>query len=124
MRFLGGFGVRLARRSRWLARRLWLVAALEVALITHRHWRRLDADERRRLTELARKSRGKPSNLSGRERDEAAELLEKLDYAELRRHRRGHAPSLPANPEDGGVRARAAGTGAAPEARSGRDLEG
>jgi hypothetical protein len=83
MRFLGGFGVRLARRSRWLARRLWLVAALEVALITHRHWRRLDAAERKRLTELARKSRGKPSNLSGRERDEAAELLEKLDYAEL-----------------------------------------
>ena len=83
MRFLGGFGVRLARRSRWLARRLWLVAALEVALITRRHWRRLDGGERRRLTELARKSRGKPSNLSRRERDEAAELLEKLDYAEL-----------------------------------------
>jgi hypothetical protein len=83
MSFLGGLGVRLARRSRWLARRLWIVAALEVALLTRRHWRRLDPDERRRLTELARKSKGRPSNLSNRERDEAANLLEKLDYAAL-----------------------------------------
>jgi hypothetical protein len=86
MRFLGRFGVRFARRSRWLAQRLWLVAALEIAWITRSHWRRLDAEERRRLTELARKSRGRPSKLSGRERREAAELLEKLDYAELGGH--------------------------------------
>ena len=45
MRFLGRFGLRIARRSRWLARRLWLVAASE--------------------------------------RREAAELLEKVNYAEL-----------------------------------------
>jgi hypothetical protein len=83
MRFLGRFGVRFARRSRWLAQRLWIVAALEIALITRSHWRRLDAEERRRLTELARKSRGRPSKLSDRERREAAELLEKLDYAEF-----------------------------------------
>ena len=83
MNFLGGLGIRLARRSRWLARRLWIVAALEVALATRSHWRRLDPDERRRLTELARKSRGRPSNLSDREREEAAELLDKLDYAEF-----------------------------------------
>lgn len=83
MGFLGRFGIRSARRSRWLARRLWIVAALEVALITRRYWRRLDSDERKRLTELARKSRGRPSNLSERERREAADLLEKLDYAEF-----------------------------------------
>lgn len=83
MNFLGGLGIRVARRSRWLARRLWIVAALEVALATRSHWRRLDPDERRRLTELARKSRGRPSNLSDREREEAAELLDKLDYAEF-----------------------------------------
>jgi hypothetical protein len=61
-----------------------LVAALEVAMITRRHWRRLDQDERRRLVELARKSKFRPStNLSARERREASELLQKLDYAEL-----------------------------------------
>jgi hypothetical protein len=83
MRFLGRIGLRIARRSRWLARRLWLVAAFEIALITRSHWRRLEPEERRRLSELLRKSRGRPSRLSAREREEAAELLEKLDYAEL-----------------------------------------
>lgn len=83
MRFLGRIGVRIARRSRWLARRLWLVAAFEIALITRSHWRRLDPGERRRLSELLRKSRGRPSRLTPREREEAAELLEKIDYAEL-----------------------------------------
>jgi hypothetical protein len=75
--------MRLARRSRWLAQRLWLIAALEAAWIANRHWRRLEPDERARLRELVRKSRGRPSRLSDRERDEAAELLRKLDYAEL-----------------------------------------
>jgi hypothetical protein len=79
----GAVGRRFARRSRWLAERLWVIAALEAAWIANRHWRRLDPDERARLRELARKSRGRPSNLTARERDEAAELLRKLDYAEL-----------------------------------------
>jgi len=80
---IGSIGVRFARRSRWLARRLWLVAAVEIALITRSHWRRLEPEERRRLSQLLRKSRGRSSRLSRRERREAAELLEKLDYAEL-----------------------------------------
>jgi hypothetical protein len=55
-----------------------------VALITRRHWRRLEPDERRRLLELARKSKGRTGrNLSAQERREATELLEKLDYAQL-----------------------------------------
>ena len=74
---------RTARRSQWLARRLWLIAALEVAWIARGHWRRLEPDERVRLRELARKSRGRPSRLTERERREAAELIEKLDFAEL-----------------------------------------
>jgi hypothetical protein len=74
---------RFARRSRWLAERLWLIAALEVAWIANRHWRRLDREERRRLRKLLLKSRGRPSRLNGRERREADELLRKLDYAEL-----------------------------------------
>jgi hypothetical protein len=83
MRFLGGLGVRIARRSRWLAQRLWLVAAAEIALRTRRHWRRLDREERRRLARLLTKSRGRPSRLTEGERREAAELLDKLDYAAL-----------------------------------------
>jgi hypothetical protein len=84
MALIGRIAGRFARRSRWLAQRLWLVAALEVALIGRRHWRRLDQEERKRLVELARKSKLRPSaNLSAPERREASELLRKLDYAEL-----------------------------------------
>ncbi|HEX2358226.1 MAG TPA: hypothetical protein VHH72_00265 [Solirubrobacterales bacterium] len=71
-------------RSRWLARRLWMVMVADVLLTTRRHWKRLEPQERERLIELARKSGGRPSkNLSGRERREATELLDKLGYVEL-----------------------------------------
>jgi hypothetical protein len=80
---LGRLGRRAARRSRWLAQRIWLVAAAEIALITRRHWRRLEPKERRHLWELLRESRGRPSRLSAADRREASELLEKLDYARL-----------------------------------------
>jgi hypothetical protein len=83
MGLIGGVSRRVARRSRWLAERLWLIAALEAAWIANRHWRRLDPDERSRLRALVRKSRGRPSKLTEGERAEAAELLRKLDYAEL-----------------------------------------
>ena len=83
MRLLSRMSARFARRSRWLAERLWLIAAAEVALITRSHWRRLDREERRRLIALARKSRLRPSRLSDAERREAAELLDKVDYAHL-----------------------------------------
>jgi hypothetical protein len=83
VRFLGRTAGRFARRSRWLAERLWLVAAAEVALITRRHWRRLEPHERRRLLTLLRKSRLRPSRLSRTERREVTELLDKLNYAEL-----------------------------------------
>jgi hypothetical protein len=81
--FFGRIAARFARRSRWLAERLWLVAALEVAWIANRHWRRLDRDERRRLRQLLIKSRGRRSRLTASERREADALLQKLDYAEL-----------------------------------------
>jgi hypothetical protein len=80
---IGRISRRLARRSRWLAERLWLIAAFEAAWIANRHWRRLEPEERARLLELARKSKGRPSKLTESERDEAAELLRKFDYAEL-----------------------------------------
>jgi hypothetical protein len=83
MAVIGRIGTRWARRTRFLAERLWLVSALEVAWIARRHWRRLAPDERRRLIELARKSKGRTSKLNAGERREAAELLEKLDYAQF-----------------------------------------
>ena len=83
MSLIGGIGRRGLRRSRWFARRLWLIAAAEVALTTRRHWKRLDPDERARFIELARKSRGRPSKLTKREADELAILLEKLGHIEL-----------------------------------------
>ena len=71
-------------RSKWLARRLWLIAVAEGALVSWRHWKRLEPDERGRLLALAKKSQGRPSkNLSARERREAHELLDKLGHIEL-----------------------------------------
>jgi hypothetical protein len=80
MGLLGRVTGRFARRSRWLAERLWVIAAIEIGWLANRHWHRLDKDERRRARELLIKSRGFPSRLSARERREAERILEKLDY--------------------------------------------
>jgi hypothetical protein len=80
---IGAMANRFARRSHWLAERLWVVAAIELGWIANRHWRRLDKNERRRARELLIKSRGMPSRLSARERREAQALLGKLDYPEF-----------------------------------------
>jgi hypothetical protein len=80
---IGRIGKRLARRSRWLGERLWVIAALEGAWIANRHWHRLDRVERRRLRELVLRSRGRPSRLTPAERREADELIQKLDYPEF-----------------------------------------
>lgn len=79
-----GWGSRkVAMRSRWLARRLWIIAAADVALASRRHWKRLDEKEQDRLVEIARKWRGRNSNLTSRERREAEQLLNKLGHIEL-----------------------------------------
>ena len=84
MGLIGGISRRVARRSRWLAERLWMIAVAEVAWTSWGHWRRLDPDERDRLVHLARKSKGRPSkNLTERERREAEGLLDKLGHIEL-----------------------------------------
>jgi hypothetical protein len=84
MGLIGGMSRRAARRSRWLAERLWLIAVVEVAWTSWGHWRRLEPDERNRLVQLARKSKGRPStNLTDREQREAGELLDKLGHIEL-----------------------------------------
>jgi hypothetical protein len=82
-RLIAWSGRRAVARSRWLAERLWFIAAIQVAWLANRHWRRLEPEERRRLRELIRKSRGRPSRLSRKERAEAEVLLQKLDFAEF-----------------------------------------
>ena len=79
----GRLGKRIAIRSRWLAKRLWLVAVAESGWTAWRHWHRLEPGERQRLLALARKSRGRPSNLSAAERREADGLLGKLGHMEM-----------------------------------------
>ena len=77
-------GRRIARRSEWLAKRLWIIAAADIALTARRHWKRLEPDERDRLTALARKSRGRPGrNLTSREQKDLDRLLDKLGHWEL-----------------------------------------
>src|SRR3954462_6197770 len=82
-RLIAWSGRRAAQRRRWLAERLWFIAAIEVAWLANRHWRRVEPGGPRRLRELIRKSRGRPSKLSNKERREAEDLLQKLDFAEL-----------------------------------------
>src|SRR3954469_11855106 len=84
MGLITGITSRVARRSRWLAERLWFIAVAEVAWTSWGHWRRLEPRERDRLVHLARKSRGTPTKpLTAAERREAGELLDKLGHIEL-----------------------------------------
>ena len=78
----GGLGRGLATRSKWLAKRFWIVMVADVLLTSRRHWKRLDGPERARLFDLAQKSKGRPSNLSAKERKEGSELLDKVGHIE------------------------------------------
>ena len=73
-----------AARGRWLARGAWLLAAGEVVLAVRDHIAgRLSEKERRRMVEIVRSSKGRPSNLSDRERKELQTLLAKVEPREL-----------------------------------------
>jgi transposase len=56
----------------------WVVFA-QVGVVIARRWRALSAKDRARLARLARASRGRPGNLSAKERAELRSLLRKLD---------------------------------------------
>ena len=56
-----------------------LLAAAEIGILAHRHVTRLDATERRRVAELVRTGRGRPSRLSDEERSELGELVAKME---------------------------------------------
>ncbi len=72
---------RAAQRLPWLRRlplaRLVLLA--EVAILAKAHFERLSPKERRRLVLLAREARGRPQNLSERERREFERLIAKVE---------------------------------------------
>ena len=65
-----------AKKWTWWGR---LVAIAEVALIAKRHLDRLGPGEIGELRELLVKSKGKPNNLSARERKRVQELVKKLE---------------------------------------------
>jgi hypothetical protein len=73
-----------AARGRWLARGAWLLAAAEVVVAIRNHVTdRLSEKERRRLVEIVKSSRGRPSKLDDRERRELQRLLGKIEPKEL-----------------------------------------
>jgi|SRR6476661_1205414 hypothetical protein len=73
-----------AARGRWLARGAWLLAAAEVVLaVRNQISGRLTEKERKRIVEIVRSSKGRPSNLSNRERKELRSLLDKVEPREL-----------------------------------------
>src|SRR6476646_2451061 len=73
-----------ASRARWLARGAWLLAAAEVVVAVRNHISgRLTDRERKRMVEIVRSSKGRPSNLSDRERRELRSLLAKVEPRQL-----------------------------------------
>jgi tellurite resistance protein len=73
-----------ATRGRWLARGAWLLAAAEVVIAVRQHITgRLSEKERSRMVEIVRSSKGRPSNLSDRERRELRSLLAKVEPRQL-----------------------------------------
>jgi hypothetical protein len=56
-----------------------LLALAELLVIARDHIERLEPHERRRVVELVRRGRGRPSNLSQSEREELAELIAKAE---------------------------------------------
>ena len=73
-----------AARGRWLARGAWLLAATEVVLAVRNHVNtRLSEKDRQRMVEIVKASKGRPSNLSDRQRKELKSLLNKVEPREL-----------------------------------------
>jgi hypothetical protein len=56
----------------------WLLM-LETAMVLRSHWGRLDAQDRRELSRIVKKSTGGPSNLTKNDRSELARIVRHLD---------------------------------------------
>jgi hypothetical protein len=70
-----------AARGRWLARGAWLLAATEVVLAVRNHINtRLSEKDRQRMVQIVK---GRPSNLTDRQRKELRSLLDQVEPREL-----------------------------------------
>ena len=63
----------------------WVLVFAEAALATKKHWDRLEPGTRRRVAELVRKSKGRPSNLTPAEKQELRGLVRQLHLVRLGR---------------------------------------
>jgi hypothetical protein len=61
----------------------YVLVAAELAVLLRHHWKRLDEREQKRLPELVRKSKGRPSNLTIREKRELRKMVDKIGPREL-----------------------------------------
>ncbi|MEA2181271.1 MAG: hypothetical protein QOD83_383 [Solirubrobacteraceae bacterium] len=60
----------------------WIVV-FELAVTLRKHWKRLTPPERTQLSNLLKKSQGRPNRLTPRERAEVRQLVTKLEPAAL-----------------------------------------
>ncbi len=73
-----------AARGTWLARGAWLLALAEALVAVKKHFdTRLNERDRARLVEIVKTSKGRPANLSNRERKELKDLFDKVEPKEL-----------------------------------------
>ena len=70
---------------------MWVIVAGQAALATRRHLQHISAHERTRLVDILRKSKGRPSNLTGHERSELRRIVRKLELGRLGRDVAGMA---------------------------------
>lgn len=66
-----------------LARRFPIVMLVQTALALRNHWNLLEPKERGELARLIRDSKGRPGNLTKKERDELRRIVGKLDLLTL-----------------------------------------
>ena len=80
------------RAGKWFARRkatrravplMWAFAVAEALAATRRHFVGVDPKVRRRVVALARKSKGRPSNLTAHEKKELRRLVGEMDLWQL-----------------------------------------
>lgn len=62
----------------------WIMV-FELAITLRKHWRRLEPKERNELSELIRKSQGRPSRLDAGERKRVRALVAKLEPGQIAR---------------------------------------
>ncbi len=71
--------------TRWTVWARILIVA-EVVLTVKRHLDLLDPEEKRDLNRIVRKSRGKPANLTGPERERLVAIVSRLEPGDLARN--------------------------------------